>query len=74
MRRKLMTLQKVLLWIYNIDRLCVARKEGGRWFTNIEDSIAISIRRYKTTLERTKKDELHQPETIQTAYKSRGQL
>ena len=29
----------------DVDRLCVSRKEGGRGFTSIEDSVDASIQR-----------------------------
>ena len=51
--RKLMTMHKALHHRDDVDRLYVSRKEGGRGFASIEDSIDASIKLedYKEKLE-----------------------
>ena len=43
--RKLMTMHKALHPIYDVDRLFVSRKEGGKGLASIEDSIDESIQK-----------------------------
>ena len=45
--RKLMTMHKALHPRYDVDRLYVSRKEGGRGLASIEDSVDASIQRLK---------------------------
>ena len=43
--RKLMTMHKALHSREHVDRLYTSRKEGGRIFASIEDSVDTSIQR-----------------------------
>ena len=43
--RKLITMHKALHPRYDVDRLYVLRKEGGRELASIEDSVDASIQR-----------------------------
>ena len=43
--RKLMTMHKALHPRYDVDRLYVSRKEGGRGFAGTEDTVDASIQR-----------------------------
>ena len=52
--RKLMTMHKALHPIDNVDRLYVSRKEGGRGFASIEDSVDASIQQLKDYIEKYK--------------------
>ena len=54
--RKLMTMQKALHPKYDVDRLYVPRKEGGRGLVSIEDSVQTSIQRLEDYIENTKED------------------
>ena len=49
-----MTMLKALHPKYDIDRLYVSRKEGGRGRTSIEDSIDVSIIRLEDYLKKSK--------------------
>ena len=48
--KKLMTMHKALHPRDDNDRLYVSRKEGGRWFASIEDSVDASIQRLEDYL------------------------
>ena len=50
--RKLMTMRKSLHPRYNVDRLYVSRKEGGRGLASIEDSIDTSIQWLEAFIEK----------------------
>ena len=50
--RKLMTKHKALHPRDDVDRLYVPRKEGGREFAGIEDSIDASIQRLEDCIEK----------------------
>ena len=47
--RKLMTMHKALHPRDDVDRLYVSRKDGGRGFASIEDSVDASIQDSRTT-------------------------
>ena len=47
--RKLMTMHKDL---HPIDRLYVSRKEGGRGYVTMEDSVVVSIQRLEDCIEK----------------------
>ena len=49
-----MTLCKVLHPRDDTDRLYVSRKEGGRGFANIEDSVDVSIRGLDDNIKKSK--------------------
>ena len=49
--RKLMAMQKALHPRYDVDRLYVSRREGGRGLASIEDSVDTSIQRLKDYIE-----------------------
>ena len=50
--RKLMTVHKALHPGDDVDRQYVSRKEGGRGFASIEDSVDISIQRLEDYIEK----------------------
>ena len=50
--RKLMTMHKALDPRNDVDRLYVSRKEGGRGFAGIEDSVESSIQRLQDYTEK----------------------
>ena len=50
--RKLMTMHKALHPRDDVDRLYVARKEGGRGLANIEDTVNASIQRLEEYIEK----------------------
>ena len=50
--RKLMTVRKALHPRDDVDRLYVSRKEGGRGFANIEDSVDASIQRFEDYIQK----------------------
>ena len=50
--RKLMSMHKTLHPRYNIDRLYVSRKEGGRGLDCIKDSVDASIQRLEDYIEK----------------------
>ena len=54
--RKLMIMHKALHPRDDVDRLYVSRKEGGREFASIEDSIDTSIQRLEDDIKNTKED------------------
>ena len=54
--RKLMTIHKSLHPRGDVDRLYVSRKEGGRGFTSIEDSVDASIQRLEDYIEKHEGD------------------
>ena len=47
-----MTIHKVLHLRDDVDRQYVSRKEGGRGFTSIEDSVDASIQRFEEYIEK----------------------
>ena len=53
--RKLMTIHKALHPRDNVDRLFVPRKEEGRGFASIEDSVDASIQRLEENIEKTRR-------------------
>ena len=53
--RKLMTMYKALHSRDDVDRLYVARKEGGRGLASIEDSVNVSIQRFEDYIEKYKR-------------------
>ena len=55
--RKLMTMQKAVYPRDDGDRLYVPRKEGGKIFTSIQESVDASIKDEKTTLKKSEKDD-----------------
>ena len=60
-----MTMHKALHPRDDIDRLYVSRKESGRRFVSIEDSVDSSIRRLEDCIKKAKKDWLQWLETSQ---------
>ena len=54
--RKLMAMHKPLHPRDDVDRLYVLRKEGGRGFACIQDSVDTSIRRLQDDIKKAKKD------------------
>ena len=50
--RKLMTMHKALHARDDVDRLYVSRKEGGRGFPSIEDSVDASTQRFKDYIQK----------------------
>ena len=50
--RKLMTMHKALHPRYDVDRLYVSRKEGGRGLASIEDTVDASIQRLEDYIEK----------------------
>ena len=50
--RKLMTMHKPLHPRDDVDRLYVARKEGGRGLASVEDSVDTSIQRLEDYIEK----------------------
>ena len=50
--RKQMTMHKILHPRYDVDRLYVSRKEGGRGLASIEDSVEASIQRLQDYIQK----------------------
>ena len=51
-----MTMYKVLHPRDDVDRLHVSRKEGGKWLTNIDDSVDESIKRFRDYIKSAEED------------------
>ena len=62
--RKLKIMYKALYPRYDVDRLYVSRKEGGRGFTRTEDSVDASIQRYKDYIKNAEGNWLQRSEII----------
>ena len=52
--KKLMKMHKALHPIYDVDRLYVSRKEGGRGLARIENSVNASIRGRNDNINKSK--------------------
>ena len=50
--RKLMTMREALHPRYDVDRLYVSRKEGGKGLTSTEDSVGASIQRLEDYIQK----------------------
>ena len=56
MEQKILTMRKVLHPREDVDRLYASRKEGGRIFTNTEDSVDASIQRLDDYIKNAEED------------------